>query len=172
MQDLINDCIKGNRKAQQELYQQYAKAMYNTCYRIMNNAEEAEDILQEAFVSAFRNLASFKYESTFGAWLKRIVVNHAINSLRKRKLQLISMSETNIDYEDHKYTEDRGNQTLSVAKIKKAMKELPEGYRVVFSLYLIEGYDHKEISKILGITESTSKSQLNRAKSKLRALMA
>jgi len=172
MQDLINECITGNRKAQYKLYQQYSKAMYNTCYRIMNNAEEAEDILQEAFVSAFKNLASFKYESTFGAWLKRIVVNHAINSLRKRKLQLISMSETNIEYESIENNLDVGNHTLSVAKIKKAMKELPEGYRVVFSLYLIEGYDHKEISEILGITESTSKSQLNRAKSKLRALMA
>ena len=172
MQDLINECITGNRKAQYKLYQQYAKAMYNTCYRIINNAEEAEDILQEAFVSAFKNLASFKYESTFGAWLKRIVVNHAINSLRKRKLQLISMSETNIEYESLENNQDVGNYTLSVAKIKKAMKELPEGYRVVFSLYLIEGYDHKEISEILGITESTSKSQLNRAKSKLRALMA
>ena len=170
MDELIVKCIDGDRKAQYMLYQQYAKAMFNTCYRVVNDVEEAEDVLQEAFVSAFRNLKTFKGDATFGAWLKRIVINHAINAIRKKKLEVIAFEEgfENIETEEEA---DIGEQALNVAKIKKAMEQLPEGYRIVFSLYLIEGYDHNEISDILGISVSTSKSQLNRAKAKLKYLL-
>ncbi len=170
MDELIVKCINGDRKAQYILYQQYAKAMFNTCYRVVNSTEEAEDVLQEAFVSAFRNLKTFKGNSTFGAWLKRIVINHAINAIRKKKLEVIAFEE---NYEGKAVEDgpDIDDQALNVTKIKKAMEQLPEGYRIVFSLYLIEGYDHNEISEILNISVSTSKSQLNRAKAKLKYLL-
>ncbi|MEM1135958.1 MAG: RNA polymerase sigma factor [Bacteroidota bacterium] len=171
MRLLLEKCIQGDRQAQFEIYQRYSKAMFNICFRIVNNFEEAEDILQEAFVSAFRNLAAFKGEATFGAWLKRIVVNHAINSLRKKKQMLLSLDENPIELpEDAENLEDK-ELKLSVDKIRMAMGLLPEGYRIVFSLYLLEGYDHSEIGEILGISESTSKSQLNRAKKKLKSIM-
>ena len=164
--------MQGNRQAQYEVYQQYSKAMFNICFRIVNNYEEAEDVLQESFVSAFRNLASFKGDATFGAWLKRIVINHAINAIRKRKQALVSIDEHSVDIPDdsEKSFEDNDIE-FNVEKIRKAMELLPEGYRLVFSLYLLEGYDHSEIGEILGISESTSKSQLNRAKKKLKSIM-
>ncbi len=162
---IIKKAQKGNAKAQKQLYELYAKAMFNICYRMMNNIAEAEDVLQEAFCEAFRRLDSFRFESTFGAWLKRIVINRCINELKRRKVEL--------EYSDQIYQADikeeiyEDESSLQVEKIKRAMGLLPDGYRVVFSLYLLEGYDHQEIAEILGISESTSKSQLARAKKKI-----
>lgn len=171
---VIERCILGDRKAQYQVYEMYSKAMFNICVRITNNLEEAEDVLQEAFVSAFRNIKSFKGEGSFGAWLKKIVVNHAINHLRKKKLQFVDIDNLaegamNKTIEEEKI--DEREITLEVGKIRRAIRLLPDGYRVVFSLYLLEGYDHKEISEILNISESTSKSQFNRAKKKLKEIM-
>ena len=140
--------------------------MYNISFRITRREEDAEDALQEAFISAFRNLASYRADATFGAWLKRIVVNKSINVLKKRKHEWmpedeqwdVAEEETQVDYREE----------LTVSRVKKAIEELPDGYRTVLSLYLLEGYDHQEIAEIMGISESTSKSQLNRAKGKLR----
>ncbi|WP_066631124.1 RNA polymerase sigma factor [Labilibacter marinus] len=162
---IIKKAQKGNPKAQKNLYELYAKAMFNICYRMMNNVAEAEDVLQEAFCEAFRKLDTFRFESTFGAWIKRIVVNRCINQLKKRKVEL--------EYGDHAYKHELSEETIEddslmqVEKIKRAMGLLPDGYRIVFSLYLLEGYDHQEIAGILDISESTSKSQLARAKKKL-----
>ncbi len=161
----VQKAQSGNKKAIRELYQAYAKAMFNICYRMTNNIADAEDILQEAFCEAFSNINNFRFESTFGAWLKRIVVNRCINELKKKKLEFVYSNEDN-NYE----TNDNDNDDdilFQIEKIKNAMHLLPEGYRVIFSLYLIEGYDHSEISNILGISESTSKSQFARAKKKL-----
>ncbi len=131
----------------------------------MNSIPEAEDVLQEAFCEAFRRLDTFRFESTFGAWLKRIVVNRCINELKRKKIELEYTDNVfNVDFEDEPYLE---SSNLKIEQIKKAMGLLPNGYRVVFSLYLIEGYDHQEISEILDISESTSKSQLARAKKKI-----
>ncbi len=142
--------------------------MLNTAFRILGSQEEAEDVLQESFVSAFRNIASYREEATFGAWLKRIVVNKALTSVKKRKLEYVEVDQAaGLPEEILEYQEDQ----LHVQKIKEAMMKLPDGFRTVFSLYLIEGYDHKEIGQILGISESTSKSQLNRAKVKVRELL-
>lgn len=159
---IIEACKKGNDKARFELYQLYSKAMFNVCYRMMNSIEEAEDMLQEAFTQAFMKLESFRYESSFGAWLKRIVINTCINAINKRKVDLTYCEE--IYHHDSAEENDNYEPEFTVETVTKAMELLPEGGRMVFSLYLLEGYDHVEISQILGITESTSKSQFMRAK--------
>jgi RNA polymerase sigma factor (sigma-70 family) len=164
---LIEECRKGNNKAQFRLYKQYSKAMYNLAYRILNNREDAEDILQESFVECFRNIDSFRFESTFGAWLKKITVNKCINQIKKKRIDLTSfetLPET-IYEEDEEVIYDTG-------KIFKCIEMLPDGYRIILTLYLLEGYDHSEISQILAISESTSKSQYSRAKEKLRNLLS
>ena len=167
--EIIELSKAGNKKAQYQLYQLYARAMYNICYRMMNNREEAEDMLQESFTEAFLKLDSFRFESAFGAWLKRITVNKCINALKKRKADLVPME--NIPEPaglDDSHDEIPG---LSVEKVQQAMNILPEGYRVIFSLYLLEGYDHGEISQIMGISEATSKSQYSRARQRIKEII-
>ncbi len=167
--DIIELSKAGNQEAQFQLYKLYSKAMYNVCYRMMNNQAEAEDLLQDSFTEAFMKLNTFRYESAFGAWLKRIVVNKCINHLKKRRAQLVyteNIPETNLENES-----DINPEHLDVKRIYNAMELLPEGYRVIFSLYLLEGYDHSEIAQILGITESTSKSQFSRAKQKIKEII-
>lgn len=161
--NIIEASKKGNERSKYELYQLYAKAMFNVCYRMMNNREEAEDMLQEAFTQAFLKLESFRYESNFGSWLKRIVINTCLNSINKKKLEL-SYVETIYDKDIQQEEEEENDAQLTVAGISRAMELLPEGSRMVFSLYLFEGYDHVEIAQIMNITESTSKSQFMRAK--------
>jgi RNA polymerase sigma-70 factor (ECF subfamily) len=166
---IIEACKKGNERAGFELYQLYAKAMFNVCYRMMNNREEAEDMLQEAFTQAFVKMYTFRYESTFGSWLKRIAVNTCINNINKRKVNLTYCEEI---YEGE--ITDLNNEKepdYTVENITKAMEKLPAGGRMVFSLYLLEGYDHSEIATIMGITESTSKSQYMRAKRRIADIL-
>ena len=162
---IIEACKKGNNRARYELYQLYSKAMFNVSYRMMNNREEAEDMLQEAFTQAFMKLESYRYESNFGSWLKRIVVNTCINAINKRKVELTYCEE--IYHHDQAEETNDHEPEFTVSNVTKAMELLPEGGRMVFSLYLMEGYDHVEISQILGITESTSKSQFMRAKRRI-----
>ncbi len=166
--ELVDECRTGNRKAQFELYKLYANAMYNVALRIVNNDAEAEDVLQEAFLDAFNRIADFRQESTFGLWLKQIVINRSINYLRKRKVEFIGLDEVEIA-DEPVYGESETQ--LKVEAIKGAMNELPDGYRVVLTLYLFEGYDHEEISHILKISENTSRSQYMRAKRKLNSLL-
>lgn len=164
---LIEKCKKGNSQAQFSLYNLYKKAMYNLAQRILNNREDAEDILQEAFVDCFRSIGSFRFESTFGAWLKKILVNKCINHLRKKKIDLTLCDNLpSVAYEEEEEV------TYETGKIFKAIEMLPDGYRIILTLYLLEGYDHSEISQILGITESTSKSQYMRAKEKIRRILS
>lgn len=152
------------------MYKLYSKAMFNVGFRITRSEEDAEDVLQEAFISAFRNLENYRGEATFGAWLKRIVVNKALNALNKKKHETIPEDDEQWDVaEDESPAEYR--EDLTVERVKQGIQKLPDGYRTVLSLYLLEGYDHQEIGEILGISESTSKSQLNRAKSKLKDLL-
>ncbi len=158
---IIDACKNGNNSAQFELYQLYSKAMFNVCFRMMNNREKAEDMLQEAFTQAFLKLDTFRYESNFGSWLKRIVINTCINTINKKKVELMYCEEI---YQYELREEEEAEVQFSVTNITNALEKLPEGGRMVFSLYLLEGYDHAEISQILKITESTSKSQLSRAK--------
>jgi len=167
--NLVEKCIKGERTAQYNLYRMYSKGMYNVCLRMLNDSMEAEDVLQESFVDVYRKLHTFKYESTPGAWIKRIVVNNCISRLRKNKLQIEEIEEGR-----YVVAEEGESRDLSyeVHQIKKAMSALPEGYRAIFSLYAVEGYDHSEIGQIMNISESTSKSQYSRAKKKIRELMS
>jgi RNA polymerase sigma-70 factor (ECF subfamily) len=164
---LIEECRKGNSKAQFSIYKQYSRAMYNLAYRMMSNREDAEDILQEAFLECFRNIGSFRFESTFGAWLKRIIVNRCINQLRKKKADLLYFENLPADI-----PEEESDVVYDTTRIFKGIEMLPDGYRVILTLYLLEGYDHTEISQILGISESTSKSQYSRAKDKLRNILS
>jgi RNA polymerase sigma factor (sigma-70 family) len=167
--ELIARCKAGDQDAHFHLYKLYSKAMYNVGLRITRSEEEAEDVLQEAFINAFRNIDSYRGDATFGAWLKRIVVNKAINAVNRKKHDPIPDVER-WDLADEEPVAEYG-EGLTVDRVKRCIEELPDGYRTVLSLYLLEGYDHQEIAGIMGITESTSKSQLNRAKSKLRELL-
>ena len=169
---LVEACKAGNRKAFNDLYDSYARAMYNLCYRMMNNAEDAQDMLQEAFVDAFRRLESFRFESTFGAWLKKIVINKCINALEKQKILWVDEDiPDSLCTTPDTYSPDEDELQLSIERVKKAMNRLPEGARVIFSLYLIEGYDHSEISEILHISESTSKTQFMRARRMVKEIL-
>jgi len=167
--DLITLCKMGDQDAHYRLYKLYSKGMYNVAYRIVGNEDDASDALQEAFISAFRNLDSYRADATFGAWIKRIVVNKSITALQRRKFEPIPENDR-WDVAEEEMPMAYADE-LTVDRVKKGIEQLPDGYRSVLSLYLLEGYDHQEIGDIMGISESTSKSQLNRAKAKLRELL-
>lgn len=167
--EIVEACKKGDRQAQFELYRLYGKGMYNVCLRMVKNETDAEDLLQNSFVDIFTKLDSFRFQSSIGAWIKRIVINNCINFLKKRRLPL-----EELDVEHHDHSPQPVAQAvigLSVEAVKSALMDLPDGYRIVFSLYMLEGYDHKEIGEILGVTEATSKSQYSRAKRKLQEIL-
>jgi RNA polymerase sigma-70 factor (ECF subfamily) len=138
---------------------------------MLNSLEEAEDLLQESFAEAFKKLDSFRFESSFGAWLKRIVVNRCINHMKKRRAELYFTDNLPENPENLHNDDSDEDIELEVRKVKQAMELLPDGYRIIFSLYLIEGYDHSEIAQIMDITESTSKSQFSRAKKKIKEII-
>lgn len=167
--DLIEGSKKGDTGSQYKLYGLYSKAMYNLSFRMMNSVVEAEDVLQEAFTEAFLKLKSYKYEASFGAWLKRIVINKCLNKLKKRNIQMIGVDEK--DLPDSFEDDDEQNIDYEVDKIITGVQKLPDGYRVILELYLFEGYDHVEISQILDISVSTSKSQYSRAKKRLKSIL-
>ncbi len=167
---IVKRCQEGDQIAFQILYDQYAKAMYNTSFRILNNHADAEDVLQEAFIDAFRHIGSFDGRSTFGYWLKRIVVNHSINEIRKRKNKFLDLDEQHelSDQQEHDHSYDVEYQAEHVVD---CIQKLPSGYRTVISLYLLEGYDHQEIAQILNVAESTTRTQYMRAKKKLQQML-
>jgi RNA polymerase sigma-70 factor (ECF subfamily) len=173
-QDIHREIIElsktGNTRAQFQLYSLYSKAMFNICVRMLNSKEEAEDLLQESFTDAFMKLHSFRYESSFGAWLKRIVVNKCINAINKRKVDLV-FPENPVEPGTDDEEVDYAGIAFDVRRIHRAVEELPDGYRVIFSLYALEGYDHGEISQIMNISESTSKSQYLRARQKIKEIL-
>lgn len=165
-QELIDACRKQNSRAQMEIYRLYYKAMYNTALRMLNDTAEAEDVMQESFLSAFRNIGTYRGEVAFGAWLKKIVVNRCLDIIKSRKA-VISIESVGDIPEEGESADEMDTKDLEVETVKRAIRELPEGYRIVLSLFLIEGYDHDEISQILNITNSTSRTQYHRAKKKL-----
>ena len=159
--DLINGCIEGNRRMQEELYRRFSPRMYAVCLRYAGNSEEAEDILQEGFIKIFKKLESFRGEGSFEGWIRRIFVNTAIEHFRrKRYLQPVTEKEENTI--EGKYLSVLDD--LAEKDILELVRQLSPGYRTVFNMYVVEGYTHKEIGDILGISEGTSKSQLSRAK--------
>jgi RNA polymerase sigma factor (sigma-70 family) len=169
--NLVVECKQGSKKACYELYKLYSKAMLNVAFRIVGNIAEAEDVLQEAFVDAFGKLKDFRQDTTFGLWLKQIVVNRSINLLRKRKLDIIDLEGEQLENIADEEFDDREETQYQAVRVKEAMKDLPEGYRLVISLYLLEGYDHEEIGQILNISENTSRTQFLRAKRKLLEIL-
>lgn len=170
--DVIEKCRKGNARAQYELYRLYARSMYNICLRMMQTREVAEDMLQEAFSDAFGKLETFRFDSGFGSWLKRIVINNCINEINRRKTDLEFFDDMMMFENEDEADERDYEHQLSVESIRKAMEQLPDGSRLIFSLYLLEGYDHVEISQILNISESNSKSQYMRAKRKVKEILS
>ena len=169
--ELIEASKQGSRDAQRAIYDLYVDAMYSTCYRMMGNQHDAEDQLMESFTDAFRAINQFQYKSTFGAWLKRIVVNNCITTLKKNRLDIKELSDNVAQIPAHDTNNDLENNLPTASQIKALIVELPDGYRQILSLYLLEGYDHIEISKILEISVGTSKSQYSRAKIKLKELL-
>ena len=166
---LLERCLKGDAPSQKKIYDMYIGAMFNTSIRILKQREDAEDVIQESFVTAFSSLDKLKDTKAFGGWLKRIVINKSLNALKKKKLEFVDMEyDLKMDEEDQHEPEWT---KFSISNIKEAIKKLPDGYRAVFSLYMFEDYSHKDIASTLNIKESTSKSQLNRAKYKLKELL-
>ena len=161
---------KGDQKAQFELYRLYNAAMYNTSLRIVGDSDDAEDVMQEAFLKAFMKLDSYRGEVSFGAWLKRIVINKALDFLRLKK-ERISLEDAGEVSKLLIEEDDTAEKEYQAEAIKKAIYKLPEGYRIVLSLFLLEGYDHEEISGILNISNATSRTQYHRAKKKLLELL-
>lgn len=166
--DIIHRCRMGKRDAQFELYKLYSRAMYNTALRMVHHPHDAEDILQSVFIEVFNKLDSFRGESSFGAWVKRITINKCINFLKSRRLQF---QELGPQHDQAPETETDHDPRYTTENIINAIHQLPEGYRVVFSLYAVEGYDHEEIAQILEVSEATSKSQYSRAKARLREIL-
>jgi RNA polymerase sigma-70 factor (ECF subfamily) len=172
-QDLIEKCRLNDQNAQFELYKLYYKQMYNTSYRILNNATEAEDIMQDSFLDAFRKIDNFSGEGSFGGWLRRIVVNNSIDALKRRK-NMISLDESEMELESGETNEPdswSNEVNYQVQEIKNAISLLPDDARAIISLFLLEGYDHEEISQILDISYSASRTRYSRAKSKLQEML-
>ncbi len=166
-QELIDLCREGDKKAQFQLYRLYFRPMYSVSLRIVNNEAEAEDIMQEAFLKAFSKIDTYKGEVSFGAWMKKIVINRSLDHLKKKRVKLEEAGEAVMRLPD----DNEVIGEVDVERIKEAIRSLPDGYRTVLTLYLIEGYDHDEISQILGISNSASRTQYSRAKDRLRELL-
>lgn len=168
-QPIIDKCKMHDAKAQMQLYNLYCQAMINVAYRYVKDRALAEDVMQEAFLKAFKKIGTYKNEVTFGAWLKRIVINQSIDTLKKRKLEIVALNDE--VYKKEEEDDDDNWQiesTISVDEIVAKINNLKEKYRLVLSLYLLEGYDHQEISEILNITENTSRTHLLRGKKILK----
>jgi RNA polymerase sigma factor (sigma-70 family) len=164
---LLERCRKKESAACRELYEQYARAMFNISMRIVNNKDEAEDILQESFIKAFSDMTRFNSIPEFGAWLKRVVVNHSLDVIRKQKLSFVPLEH--IEDSETDTTEEKAQ--YDIKEVMEGVRMLPHGYRVILTLFLFEDYSHKEIAAMLNISEGTSKSQYNRAKKKLVELV-
>ena len=169
-QDIIDKCKYGDSGAQYQLYKLYYKAMFNTSLRIVNDMMEAEDIMQDSFLTAFEKLGSYGGKVSFGAWLKKIVINNSIDALKKKKLVSPIDEDANVII-DEDYEQEIEDNNIKVEEIKQAIYQLSDNYRIIISLYLLEGYDHEEIGEILNIASSTSRARLTRAKQRLLQLI-
>ncbi|MCB0372653.1 MAG: RNA polymerase sigma factor [Muricauda sp.] len=164
--ELVERCKANDRQAQVKLYRQYCDGMFGVAMRFLKNADDAEDVLQEAFIKAFQRMDQFKGEVTFGAWLKRIVVNGSIDFLKSKHQKMEELNEGYMHVaEDEDWSVEEG---ISMEQVKEAIDELPPKYKYVVQLFLVEGYDHSEISEILKITETASRTRLLRGKTQLK----
>lgn len=164
--ELVEKCKANDRKAQLKLYRQYCDGMYGVAMRFLKNPDDAEDVLQEAFIKAFQRIDQYKGEVTFGAWLKRIVVNGSIDFLKSKHQKTEELNEKYLHVaQEEDWTVEEG---VSLDQVRAAIEELPEKYRYVVQLFLVEGYDHSEISQILDISDSASRTRLLRGKAQLK----
>ena len=168
-EELIKGCRRGDHHAQQRLFDLYASRMYGICFRYIKDTMQAEDVLVMAFTKVFERISQFKGEGSFEGWIRRITINEALTSLRKSRMMMV---ETNLERADREPDYDCLSDHLEAEDLLKMIERLPPGYRIVFNLYAIDGYSHKEIAGQLGISENTSKSQLSRARSYLQKLLA
>jgi len=166
---LLQACLQKDEQAQTELYEKYKGKMYAVCLRYARNQTEAEDFLVEGFFKVFKDLHQYKYQSPLVHWMKRVIINNALMSLRKK--QILTFPATDLTENDWQQAPEIWQQ-LEAETIFQAIQSLPDGYQTIFNLYAIEGYSHKEISEKLGITASTSRSQYTRAKKALQQLLA
>lgn len=167
--ELIKGCLRRDPTAQQQLFDLYSSKMYGLCYRYVRHAMEAEDVLVTAFTKVFERIEQFKGEGSFEGWVRRVVVNEALTYLRKSRTMYL---ETELEQADREPNYDKISDHLEAEDLLKMIQELPAGYRVVFNMYAIDGYSHKEIAEQLGISENTSKSQLSRARVYLQKVLA
>lgn len=170
-EDLIEQCKQGNVHSFKLLYDRYAKAMYNTSLRIVKNTADAEDVLQEAFIEIHRHIHQYSGQASIGSWMKRIVINKSIDFLRKKKVHFEELGDKNEFEYQHEQRDSNPDQNYQVHTVMNGISQLPDGYRTVLSLYLLEGYDHKEIAQILNVSESTTRTQYIRAKRKLLSII-
>ena len=174
-QQLVEGCLRGEAHAQHQLYNKYAGQMMAVCLRYGSDYEEAQDMFQEGFVKVYQKLHLYNYKGALGAWIRRTIVNNALDLLRKNKRENQHVSLYKVDYmiqsegENDPFEEDE--QIMSADQISKLISEMPNGYRTVFNLYVVEEYSHKEIAEQLGISESTSKTQYKKAKAFLKKLI-
>ncbi|RMA57939.1 RNA polymerase sigma factor [Ulvibacter antarcticus] len=164
---LVEQCKENNAKAQMQLYKQYSQGMFIVANRYMKDTAVAEDAMQEAFIKAFRKINQFKGDVTFGAWLKRIVINTCLDTIKSKKIVAEPINEEVVHIAEEESNWSVSDET-TVTEIKDAIEKLPENYKVVVQLFLLEGYDHQEISEVLGISESASRTNLHRGKRQLK----
>jgi RNA polymerase sigma-70 factor (ECF subfamily) len=175
--ELIERAKLGDAEAFQALYEKHKRRVYSLCLRMTANTAEAEDLAQEAFLQLYRKIATFRGESAFSTWLHRLSVNAVLMHLRKKSLPVVSLEETTQGAEEDSPKRDFGAEDVSLAgsidrmQLQKAVDDLPPGYRMIFVLHDIEGYEHNEIAKIAGCSIGNSKSQLHKARMKLRDLL-
>jgi RNA polymerase sigma-70 factor (ECF subfamily) len=163
---LIQGCIEGNQRAQKELFDNFSPKFFAICLRYMKNTDEAEDVLQEAFIKVFSKLPAYSSKGSFEGWMRRVVVNTCLDQIRKnQKLKF----DAPLEQEEYKLSMNAFIfEKLSADELMKEIQEMPPGYRIVFNMFAIEGFSHQEIAKHLGVAESTSKSQYLRARSYLK----
>ncbi len=167
--DLIKECINGNRNCQKQLFDLYAGKMMSVCHRYARHHSEAEDLVQEGFIKVFTHLDKFKFEGSFEGWIRRIMVNNALKYVSKKSFKNESIGVENYP---EKPVSPAVHSKLSVDELMKLVDSLPSGYKVIFNLYAIEGFSHKEIAEELNIKESTSRSQLVKARRLLQIKVA
>ena len=164
---IVEGCISGKRRAQNQLYQKYAPGMLGVCLRYSKNIAEAEDILQEGFIKVFKNIKNFRKEGSFEGWIRRIIINSAITHINKNKIIFREIDEEKLEYPE----EQESNESFAPVNqevLLNLIQNMPDGYRMVMNLYVFEGFSHKEVSEVLRISESTSKSQLSKARKYLK----
>lgn len=165
-QALIKDCLKGNPIAQRKLFEKFAPKMMSVCLRYMKDGQEAEDVLQDGFIKIFQKLNAYENTGSLEGWIRRIIVNTALDQLRRNSKfgYTDDVNEVGYKIENNDFTVEG----LMAQDLMKLISQMPEGYKVIFNMFAIEGYSHKEIADLLGITENTSKSQYSRARAHLR----